>query len=427
MEAKADMARSILRAMPTPSPNEDRPRLRPLEGYTVDVGGQKMLALRDPSGVSPNVAQLPPLAAAVLQLCDGHATRDQICEEFFNRYQRKLTREALDQLLGQLDKALLLDSEAFRHHSAQLFAEFSRSPERAPFHAGKSYPEEGAELNSFLNRCYDPPHGPGQPKRGSGDLPKAIIAPHIDFHRGGPAYAWAYKALAEARELPELIVVFATDHNGAEHPFTLTKKNYQTPLGPLTTDQSLVDLLFRTAGGEMLFADEHHHRGEHALEFQAVWLRHSLGENASKVPILPVLCGTMHRFIEDGSNPSEAADVGGFIHNLVTATAGKRVLWVAGADLAHVGPRFGDETPLDEADRQSLEKRDQVTLRHVAQGDPAGWFEEIRREQDRRRVCGLTPIYALLAAAKPGRGQLTAYGQCPAEEGSIVSIASIVY
>ena len=55
--------------------------------------------------------------------------------------------------------------------------------------------------------------------------------------------------------------------------------------------------------------------------------------------------------------------------------------------------------------------------------DRLSWFDDIRREQDRRRVCGLTPIYALLSVASPGRGKLTAYGQCPAEEGSIVSIA----
>jgi len=26
---------------------------------------------------------------------------------------------------------------------------------------------------------------------------RGVIAPHIDFHRGGPAYAWAYRDVAE--------------------------------------------------------------------------------------------------------------------------------------------------------------------------------------------------------------------------------------
>jgi hypothetical protein len=62
-------------------------------------------------------------------------------------------------------------------------------------------------------------------------------------------------------------------------------------------------------------------------------------------------------------------------------------------------------------------------------GDAAGWFGEIQKERDRRRVCGLPPIFAMLECARPGAGSLTAYAQCPADEegGSLVSIASLVY
>jgi AmmeMemoRadiSam system protein B len=409
------------------APKEDRPRLRPLDGYTIDQGGQKLLALRDPSGLSPNVAQLPPVAPAVLQRCDGESTRDQICEEFLRRYQRKLTREALDSLLAQLDQALLLDSEAFRHHSAKVFAEFARAEARAPFHAAKSYPADANDLAALIRRSFEPPHGPGQPQPGTGKLPKAIIAPHIDFQRGAPAYARAYRPLADAAELPELIVIFGTDHTGIDHPFTLTRKHYDTPFGRIQTDVALVDAFRKTAGGDLLFADEHHHRGEHSLEFQMIWLAHLLGPRAAEVKALPILCGSLRHFIESGNDPAEHEDVGGFCKALAEAVAGKKVLWIAGADLAHVGPRFGDAEPLDASDRDSLEKRDAATLGHVARGDAAGWFNEIKRERDRRNVCGLTPIYALLAAAQPGPGKLEAYGQCPAEEGSIVSIASLVY
>ena len=123
-----------------------------------------------------------------------------------------------------------------------------------------------------------------------------------------------------------------------------------------------------------------------------------------------------------------------FLEELKRALAGKRVLWIAGADLAHVGPHFAqrgdfDETPLDADDRASLEKRDQQTLEPVLRGDARGWFDEIRREKDRRRVCGLPPIYSMLRSAEAGAGKLLVYAQCPADErgGSIVSIASLVF
>ncbi|MGZ3408255.1 MAG: AmmeMemoRadiSam system protein B, partial [Polyangia bacterium] len=69
------------------------------------------------------------------------------------------------------------------------------------------------------------------------------------------------------------------------------------------------------------------------------------------------------------------------------------------------------------------------TLVHASRGDAVAWFEEIRKERDRRRVCGLPPIFAMLESARPGAGRVAAYAQCPADEdgGSIVSIASLVY
>src|SRR5207253_2216219 len=47
---------------------------------------------------------------------------------------------------------------------------------------------------------------------------RGVIAPHIDFHGGGSAYAWAYRELAE-RSAADLFVIFGTCHAGMEHPF----------------------------------------------------------------------------------------------------------------------------------------------------------------------------------------------------------------
>jgi AmmeMemoRadiSam system protein B len=262
------------------------------------------------------------------------------------------------------------------------------------------------------------------------------VAPHIDFQRGRALYAWAYRPLAEAATLPELVVVFGTDHAAGDQPLTLTRKHYQTPLGPLTTDVELVDALVAkvreragAAAAERLFYDEHHHRAEHSIEFQMVWLRHVWKERADSIKVLPVLCGSLYEAIEQGRSPRADARIDALIGGLHELIGDRRTLWIAGADLAHVGPRFGDREPLDATDRSSLERRDHETLAVCARGDAHGWFDEIRRERDRRRVCGLPPIWALLETAQPGAGRVAAYAQCPADDGggSIVSIASIVY
>ncbi len=413
-----------------------RPRLRPLEAFPLEEQGQRLLGLRDPSGLTDAVARLPPAAVAVIQLCDGETTREEICAEFQRRYNSALPREVLDRLLDQLDQALLLDSERFRNHSATVFAEFARAPVRPAHLAGKSYPADAAQLAALLDGFFDSPKGPGRPAAPNGALPRAIIAPHIDFHRGGPAYAWAYRPLAEAATLPELVVVFGTDHNGADHPFTLTRKHYDTPFGRMETDTALVDALTAAvreklgeSAAENLYRDEHHHRGEHSIEFQMVWMRHLWKERADAIRVVPILCGSLQHLFKDARDPSTDATVSVLLGELKRLVEGRRTLWIAGADLAHVGPRFGDPQPLDAADRDSLERRDQATLDAASRGDANAWFHEIAREQDRRRVCGLPPIYALLEAARPGAGQVRAYGQCPADDegGSLVSIASVVY
>src|SRR6478672_4847397 len=160
----------------------DRPRLRPLEAYPIDANGQKLLVLRDPSGVAPREVPLRPEAVAIMQLCDGESTRDEIVAEFKRRYPRiPLERAQLDQLLGDLDDRLLLDSDRFRQHSAELFADFARSPTRAAHLAGKSYPADAGELGAMLDGFFAPPNGPGRtPSTESskrGKLPRALIAP----------------------------------------------------------------------------------------------------------------------------------------------------------------------------------------------------------------------------------------------------------
>ncbi|HEX2574293.1 MAG TPA: AmmeMemoRadiSam system protein B [Polyangia bacterium] len=419
----------------------DRPRLRPLECFPIEHRGQRLLALRDPSLLAEQVTTLPPAAAAVVALLDGDTTRDEICEEFFRRYRQKLPRPALDGLLADLDRALLLDSEHFRDQAARVLGDYARAEVRPALHAGRSYPTDPEQLSHQLDSYFSHPQGPGPARPGTAPLPRALIAPHIDFQRGGPAYAWAYRPLADASERPEVIVVLGTAHNGIEHPFILTTKHYATPLGLVRTE---VDLVRAVAAhtteligqGATLFADEFHHRAEHSLEFQMVWLRHLLGPalddngpdgRRPQVAVLPILCGTLYEFIEQGADPANDERVGGLLTALQQVLAGRRVLWIAAADLAHVGPRYGDPQPLGPSDTAALEQRDQATLAPVLGGDAAGWFSAIAAERDRRRVCGLAPIYGMLTAARPGTGRLAAYAQCPAEQGSVVSIASIIY
>src|SRR6185295_10849844 len=134
--------------------------------------------------------------------------------------------------------------------------------------------------------------------------------------------------------------------------------------------------LARAAGGDVLFGDEIHHRTEHSIEFQAVWLRHVYG--ASSPPVLPVLCGSLHRSVEQKRSPRQDPGVRDFLDALVKLTKGKRVLVLAGADLGHVGPRFGDEPwAVDGPEVRTLEESDRRCMDAAARGDAEGFFSAI--------------------------------------------------
>lgn len=453
-----------------PDPSETYPMLRPLDAYPMDLRDpgtgalQKVLVLSDPSGIAPSVVKLPPLGAAVIELCDGSRTREQICADFAKQYRTPLGADALNNLLQKLDDALLLDSTRFRLHCARLFADFAALETRPALFAGRHYPATSDEIKATLQAAFGPPHGPTLPKRGENGqvltaaqaMPRAIIVPTVDVSRAGPAYAWGYRAILDAPRLPSLIVLLGCDHAAHDAIVTLTRKHFETPLGVLKTDTALVDAVVADLSerdaqlGELVKRDEAHHRGEHSIEMQALWLRFLFDwrrENGlptglpdgAEPRILPILCGSLHDLAvnppsRDGKlQPQQTTQI---FDEFVTALqrrigerqqAGETILWVAASDLAHVGPRFGDMEPVTESDRDSLERRDQETLKPILSGDAMGFVGEIRRERDRRHVQGLGTLYLFLQAARPSAGKLRCYAQCDAESGSFVSLATLAY
>jgi AmmeMemoRadiSam system protein B len=110
----------------------------------------------------------------------------------------------------------------------------------------------------------------------------------------------------------------------------------------------------------------------------------------------------------------------------VMATVPRRYCLVAGADLAHVGPRFGDPEPVSPARLARVEAEDRALLARVTAVDPAGFFGSVVADGDSRRTCGLSPIYAVLATLPAGRGRLLRYGQWPDPDGT-VTFASLAF
>jgi AmmeMemoRadiSam system protein B len=418
-------------ALPPRAPvtERERPRLRAVEAFPATVEGQPVVCLRDPSGVTDAVLTVPRPLVPLLALLDGTRSLLDVQAEIMRRHGELVLRSQLEAIVETLDQHLFLEGPRLEAERARQRDAFLAAPMRAAAHAGRAYPAEPEALCATLDACFAPPDGPGA-IAGDPDTPvQALIAPHIDFGRGGPVYAWGYGALTGAT-LPDCVVILGTAHAGLDgHPLALTRKAYDTPFGPLAVDEELLDAILRRMPGEPLAA-EPAHRAEHSIEFQAVWLQYVRRRSGSdrEVRILPVLASFVHECLVQGREPGSERGIRGALDALREAMAAvpRRYWLIAGADLAHVGPRFGDPWPVDASVLVRLAADDRALLDAAATGDAAAFFAETVRQGDRNRVCGLSPIYALLALLPAGQGRVLRYGQWPDPQGT-VTFASLLF
>jgi AmmeMemoRadiSam system protein B len=411
-------------------PSAGRPRLRPgIDAVPVEHDGQTIYLLKDPLKLSERQVGLPLGGVLLVGLFDGARTTRDVQAEFARRHGVEVALEHVDDLAAALEGALLLEGPGL----ARVLAAFAREPVRAPACIG-SYPGEPPALRAFLEAQWGRAGGPGAPPRpASTGRVRGIVSPHIDLHRGGHAYAHAWRAVAE--ECPaELFVVFGTSHtgtsplDGGDAPrFALTRKHFDTPLGQVPCDRDVVDRLVAGYDGpDDLFAGEWHHRGEHSIEFQTVWLAHLFG-GRRPVRVLPVLCGSLHDLVGPPSSDGRLVAFHRALRAALAPLAPERVAFVAGIDLAHVGAQFGAE-PVSEDDVNRVEVADRGTLALVTDTrDPDRVHQDIMADGDARSICGHAPLVAMLQALEGQRleGDLLHYGRWH-DGKSAVSFASAV-
>lgn len=406
----------------------DTPRLRNVEAFPVEHESRRFVALRDPAGYSDAVVLLPGPLVEIVALFDGERTIVDIQAELTRRYGEIVPRADIERLIEGLDENGFMESERFVALRERIDGAFLASSSRPASHAGGAYPDDPDTLRRTMDGFFTDAAGPGPIDAAGTSMPppvRALIAPHIDYHRGGPAYAWAYRALGERCDA-DLFVVLGTCHTGMRDPFALTRKDYDTPFGAAATDRDFVEALAARAGQDC-FGSELAHRNEHSIEFQAVFLRYLFGDRRD-FTVVPVLASFAHEALALGRQPEADPRVALFLDALgaTIAASGRRVAIVAGADLAHVGPRFGDPDPVSVEELERIEREDRAMLRAVEAGDAAAFFGAVAADGDRRRICGLSPIYALLRVLGRTTGDVRHYGYWPDPQG-VVSYTSVVF
>jgi AmmeMemoRadiSam system protein B len=327
----------------------------------------------------------------------------------------------LDRLVAvarRLDDALLLDGPRWQRHIAR--------PDRDPACIG-CYDGNPQVLSRQIEELFTRPGGPGLPERRqlNGGLCAALI-PHIDYARGGGTYAWGFKEVFEHTDA-SLFIIIGTSHYSAQR-FTLTRRNFKTPLGTLSTDQDFIDRLVKHYG-DGLFDDElQAHLPEHSIELEVVVLQW-LFAGHRPIRIVPLVVGSFHDAILLDKHPAALEDVARMVQALRSAEAEtpEPVCYLISGDLAHIGPKFNRrQPPLSGPELDRSRKQDQTLLQHLEQADSAGFYQVVAEENDARAICGFPPTVTLLEAVRPRRGRVLDYDRYIHPKGlESVSFASI--
>jgi hypothetical protein len=67
-------------------------------------------------------------------------------------------------------------------------------------------------------------------------------------------------------------------------------------------------------------------------------------------------------------------------------------------------------------------------LDYLLKPDAEGYYQQVMRDRDARRICGFTPLYVLAALMQGTEGELLKYTQwVDTDQSSSVTFASAVY
>jgi AmmeMemoRadiSam system protein B len=365
-----------------------RPKLRwPLDIRMLNLDGQDALVIQCPIGISASPLALMPQFAPVIVELDGVQTSDEIVRKFSAQ---GLTPEILRELITRLDDHLFMANGRF--FAAEKLAKnaFNNAPVRAPALAGGAYPASKEELSGMVRGYLKDLETPATTR----DV-ACLIAPHIDYRRGGACYGAIYPRLTESRA--DTYILIGTAHQYSRRIFHLCAKDFQSPLGTHPCDQKFITQLANRFGVDRAFADQYLHRREHSLELQLPFL----SVVQPDAPVVPILVGSYHQMLEAMRYPHEWEEYETFAGALTEiikerAKNGEKIAFLAGVDMAHIGRSFGDEGALSPERMREIGYCDQRYLRAIEECNPKALFDHIAEDQDARRICGFPTMYLVL-------------------------------
>ena len=403
---------------------KQHPLLRNLQFSPIKEGEEQYVVLWDPSGLSKEKLVLPLNYFFIIQHFDGEHSLQEIGGLYLKRFGEFLMPDKVEQLVSDLDTKLFLEGDRTDSARRQAQAVYRQAPLRAAAFAGKSYEADGAKLKKQIDGFFTSKEGPDfKPSENKGKLIKGLVAPTYDVKQAGPIYAWAYKELQEAQQ-PDVLIIIGTANAGLENLYAVTDKDFETPLGVVPVDRTILDRL-RSLVPEC-FAEDIAHQSEHAIEFQLPFLQTNTGAT-KPFSIVPILSSFSAMSLAD---PSIRAAIDRFLTALREAitASGKTACVIAAGELAHLGMRYGDSAPPTDFSFHRSMQYDMEMLKFVEELKAEEFAGYIQKEKDQRRISGFSPIYSLLRLIQAEKGQVLRYDRGMTDQyNSTVTYASMAF
>ncbi len=389
--------------------------------FVEDEVNGRHIVLFDPSGYADRPVYLPGFFLDMLKLLNGELSINELNKTVSETLNLDFDDSFFLELFKHLDENCFLETPRFNWRKYDI-DKYLESPKRNYVCGGSSYPLEYAQLKESLDKLLDCKEATNASQNA-----KAIIVPHIDFNIGAQAnstYSTAYNAIKNTDA--DLFVIFGTSHYGNSDLFMLTKKDFETPLGLVENDKELISFMQRDRMPRITI-DDLSHRNEHSIELQAVILKHLFAGKEFK--ILPVLCGSFNNFIRDNTLPNSERKFVDFIDKLKQGieTLGRKAVFIASADFAHIGRKFGDNFDATQV-LENVKNEDMDLINQLENCNHDAFFKLVTEEKDKRKICGLSPIYSMLQTVKPSKGHFLKYEQWnEVATKSAVSFASLSF
>ena len=155
--------------------------------------------------------------------------------------------------------------------------------------AGQFYPASQEALLQEIERLFSITRK--EEKRKSEERKRVIgaIVPHAGYVYSGLCAAYAYREIE--KDFPKRFIILAPNHAGiASGEFSISLKDFETPLGIVENDKKMSKKLLREMGIEK---DEAAHVYEHSIEVQLPFLQYIAKKQKKKFKIIPIVVSTL--------------------------------------------------------------------------------------------------------------------------------------